>query len=662
VRLSRRQFLRLAGGIGILSLPTLLGYGFLRAEEGEPLPDLSPYAPATSTPTDSPILVLTNERADNPFGPYLAEVLRAEGVNCFRVAPLSSVNAAELEKADLVLLAEGPVGGAQAELLADYVAKGGRLVAMRPDARLAFLFGVERMAGNTAEGYWQVEPGHPLGQGIAAETLQYHGVADHYRLAGAQAVAWLAHKEARTGFPAITLHRYGQGEAALWAFDLARSVAYTRQGNPAWADQERDGLFFVRTMDMFVGWVDLDRLAIPQADEQQRLLVNLLTALSQDRRPLPRLWYFPGAAKSVLIATSDSHINPAWAVEEVITRVEQRGGHLSIYYAPPIASDWRRFVRKPLFRATGLPVVGGVLASRVASPTLPQVADWRARGHEFTVHTYVDEGLEEGWRRYWQEFTGLGYGPLSPTARTHAIRWTGWVESARVQATYGIRLNLDYYHAGPAFRKESGEWVYGHFTGSGLPMRFVDEQGRILNIYQQLTQLTDEHLLNLHWGGHVQLSGEAAIEISRMLLDNSLHGAYGAIAGNFHVDPFHAGGEAAKQAARWLEGTLDHAASQGVPIWSALEWLRFTEVRHDADLEEVRWDAAGKRLTMQLAAAEAPEVELTVMLPLHHGEARLAQVEVDGRTIRHREQRLGAVDYGLISILAGRHQIAATYV
>jgi hypothetical protein len=475
-------------------------------------------------------------------------------------------------------------------------------------------------------------------------------------------VAWLAHKEARTGFPAITLHRYGQGEAALWAFDLARSVAYTRQGNPAWADQERDGLFFVRTMDMFVGWVDLDRLAIPQADEQQRLLVNLLTALSQDRRPLPRLWYFPGAAKSVLIATSDSHINPAWAVEEVITRVEQRGGHLSIYYAPPIASDWRRLIRRPLFRATGLPVVGGVLASRVASPTLPQVADWRARGHEFTVHTYVDEGLEEGWRRYWQEFTGLGYGPLSPTARTHAIRWTGWVESARVQATYGIRLNLDYYHAGPAFRKESGEWVYGHFTGSGLPMRFVDEQGRILNIYQQLTQLTDEHLLNLHWGGHVQLSGEAAIEISRMLLDNSLHGAYGAIAGNFHVDPFHAGGEAAKQAARWLEGTLDHAASQGVPIWSALEWLRFTEVRHDADLEEVRWDAAGKRLTMQLAAAEAPEVELTVMLPLHHGEARLAQVEVDGRTIRHREQRLGAVDYGLISILAGRHQIAATYV
>jgi len=93
-----------------------------------------------------------------------------------------------------------------------------------------------------------------------------------------------------------------------------------------------------------------------------------------------------------------------------------------------------------------------------------------------------------------------------------------------------------------------------------------------------------------------------------------------------------------------------------------LEWLRFTEVRHDADLEEVRWDAASKRLTMQLAAAEAPEVELTVMLPLHHGEARLAQVEVDGRTIRHREQRLGAVDYGLISILAGRHQIAATYV
>ena len=72
---------------------------------------------------------------------------------------------------------------------------------------------------------------------------------------------------------------------------------------------------------------------------------------------------------------------------------------------------------------------------------------------------------------------------------------TGWTESARLQASYGMRMNLGFYHVGPSLQKKSGEWVYGHLTGSGRPMRFIDAQGRILNIYQQLTQLTDEHLI-----------------------------------------------------------------------------------------------------------------------------------------------------------------------
>ena len=32
------------------------------------------------------------------------------------------------------------------------------------------------------------------------------------------------------------------GEAAAFAFDLNRSIVYTRQGNPAWASQNRDGV------------------------------------------------------------------------------------------------------------------------------------------------------------------------------------------------------------------------------------------------------------------------------------------------------------------------------------------------------------------------------------------------------------------------------------
>jgi hypothetical protein len=666
-KLSRRKFLKFAGATGALALPALLGYDLLRDTKGKLPPSLSPYtlidvseSQASFPATAGPLLLLLNERADNPFGPYLTEILRTEGLNCFQVARMSDLDRVPLDRFDQLLLTEGPLDNAQVEQLESYVAGGGRLVAMRPDVRLAALFGLERATGSTAEGYLQVEADHPIGEGVATETMQFHGAADHYRLAGAQVVAWLASDaDTRTDFPAVTIHRYGQGQAVLWAFDLARSVAYTRQGNPAWANQERDGANFIRVSDMFVDWVDLDRLAIPQADEQQRLLANLLAALSQGARPLPRLWYFPGTAEGMLIATGDSHQNPAAAIEYELAIVERYGGHMSIYYAPPLSSDWRRAGRRVKRWTEELPLIGDALADQYTPPTPAQIADWRARGHEFTLHPYVDDDLETGWHDYWQEFTGLGYGPVSPTVRTHRILWTGWVETARLQASYDIRLNLDYYHWGPAFRKETGEWVHGHLTGSGLPMKFVDQQGRILNIYQQLTQLADEHLLDV-MNGPAQLSAEDAVEVSRILLRRAVEGTHGAIVAQFHTDPFYAGVESA-EARRWLEGTLDYAAAHGIPIWSAAEWLHFTEVRHDATLEEVQWHPAARRLSFQLAAQAAPDVELTVMVPLWHGEDRLAQVEVDGRPVEHGERKVGGVSYGWIPVGAGSHQVAATY-
>lgn len=668
-KLDRRQFLKLAGATGALAVPALLGYDLFRDAQGELPPNLSPYVPLEvmqnwpSTPGQaSPILLLLNQGGDNPFGAFLAEILRAEGLNCFQIAYVSDLGNAPLDWFDLVLLAEGPLDNSQAERLESYVARGGRLIAMRPVERLAALFGLDRLPGSTHQGYLQVEPGHPIGQGIARETLQFHGTADHYRLAGAQVVARLASDaETLTNFPAVSLHNYGQGQAAMWSFDLARSIAYTRQGKPSRANQEWDGGDGIRAVDMFTGWVNLDRLLIPQADEQQRLLTNLLTAMSQQARPLPRLWYFPGAAESILIATGDSHGNPASAIEEVLQRVERRGGHISVYYTPFPHGDLRRTVKKAVTEAIRLPLLGELLRHECSAPTPAQVADWRARGHEFAIHPYVEEGLENGWSQYWKEFTGLGYGPIPPTTRTHRVLWTGWVETARVQASHGIRMNLDYYQWGPTFQLKSGIWANGHFTGSGLPMRFIDEYGRILNIYQQLTQVADDHLLNLHWGGVAKLSAETAVEISRTLLSRSLEGDYCAIAANFHVDPYAVGGEWVTESIRWLEGTLDYAAEHSIPIWSAANWLRFTEIRHAAEIEDVQWQPNARRLSFNVAAPTAPDVALTAMVPSWHNGLKLIQLEVDGSTVGHNMRQVGGVSYAWISVPAASHQVVATY-
>ena len=88
------------------------------------------------------------------------------------------------------------------------------------------------------------------GAGIVGQTIQYHGTADRYTLNGAS-----QHRHARTrqprratANPAVTLRSVGSsgGQAAAFAYDLARSVVLTRQGNPAWVGQDRDGDFPIR--------------------------------------------------------------------------------------------------------------------------------------------------------------------------------------------------------------------------------------------------------------------------------------------------------------------------------------------------------------------------------------------------------------------------------
>src|SRR4029077_584247 len=95
-----------------------------------------------------------------------------------------------------------------------------------------------------------------------------------------------------TNYAAVTMKGVGinGGKAIAFAYDLARSVVYTRQGNPMWAGQKRDGeIDPIRSDDLFFpDWIDFNKIAIPQADEQQHLLSNLILKANQHKKPLPR--------------------------------------------------------------------------------------------------------------------------------------------------------------------------------------------------------------------------------------------------------------------------------------------------------------------------------------------------------------------------------------
>ena len=443
-KLSRRDFLKLAGAGTAVVAPVALGAGayVYREALGEVPLERSPYVEIVHTSNldgSVPLLLVVNRDSVNPFGIYFTEILRAEGVNCFHTADLSALGPDPLSKYDVVILAETSLDAAQADMFSNYVSRGGRLVSMKPADGLESVFGVARTEGVFLEGYIKTDPAYPAGAGINPSSMQIHGESHLYALTEAQAVAWLyADRDTATENPAVTVNAFGEGQAVAFAFDLAKSIVLMRQGNPKLIDQDNDGLEGVRTVDKFAGWIDLDRIHIPQADEEQRLFVNILTQLS--RVPLPRLWYFPEDKKSVLIATGDSHMNPAHFIEDVLTRVEARGGHFTVYYSPQIVSNIGRAERLARFWLTdNIPLVSELMEHEFGSPTPLMVDGWRARGHEIALHPYVDTELEGGWLEYWKEFTGRGYAPVSQTVRTHRVLWSGWTVSARWQHINGYR-------------------------------------------------------------------------------------------------------------------------------------------------------------------------------------------------------------------------------
>jgi hypothetical protein len=184
-------------------------------------------------------------------------------------------------------------------MLSNWVAAGGNLIAMRPDKQLASLLGIIDAATVRSDGYLRIDTSLEPGASIVGATIQYQGAANLYTLEGdTQQVATIYSGPTRTEVtpnPAVTLRSVGTngGKAAAFAFDLAQSIVYTRQGNPAWAEQERDGIPPIRLRDLFFGgaepnWVKVDKVAIPQADELQRLLVNLILSMSADKIPAPR--------------------------------------------------------------------------------------------------------------------------------------------------------------------------------------------------------------------------------------------------------------------------------------------------------------------------------------------------------------------------------------
>ena len=135
------------------------------------------------------------------------------------------------------------------------------------------------------------------------------------------------------------------------------------------------------------------------------------------------------------------------------------------------------------------------------------------------------------------------------TSRTHCITWSDWAGTPKTELSHGIRFDTNYYYWPPGWVQN----VPGMFTGSGMPMRFADTDGSMIDVYQSTTQMTDE-------------SGQTYPFTADTLLDRALgaQGYYGAFNANMHTDAVSSPGATAIVAS---------AKARGVPVVTSLQML-----------------------------------------------------------------------------------------
>lgn len=593
----------------------------------------------------SSIVVLTN--TTNKFSNYYGEILRNEGYS-FDTADLGDATASFLAPYDVVILGETALTSGQVTTLTNWVNGGGNLIAMRPDAQLAGLAGLTDTPNTLSNQYLKMitTSGSPA-TGLPTDTMQFHGTADRYSLNGATKVAELfSSASAATGDPAVSIRQVGTGQIAVFTYDLARSVVLTRQGNPAWAGQNREtNDATIRANDMFFGnaagnsqpdWVDLNKVAIPQADEQQRLLGNLITHMNADKKPIPHFWYLPKGKKAAVVMTADDHATGD-AGAQVTTRLQRyisqspSGCNVALwecvrssaYYflpSPMSQTQAQNYTNQGFDLGIHLLVNGSTLVNGYPSNTTTCGSVTAT-----TAQTYLSQQMAAFVAKY----------PTLPpivSNRTHCIVWSDWDSVAKAEASLGVRMDTNYYYW-------PGNWIHdrpGMMNGGGFPMRFAGTDGSIIDSYQAMTNLQDE--------------GPEPLTIStniNTLLDNALgsKGYYGVFTANMHTDLADSVAKA--------DTIVAAAQARGVPVVSARQMLNWVDGRNDSKFTGLTWN--GAELTFGVTVGNGAQNMLQTMLPVISLNGPLEAISRNGTPVAYTTEVVKGIEYARFTVSNGTY-------
>lgn len=571
-----------------------------------------------------PVLVVTDQ--DDLYGKYYAEILKTEGVTYFDVKDKSELSETILESYKLVLIAEMELTQEQGDMLAEWVENGGNLVAMRPDKKLADLMGLVDGASTRTNQYIKIDTSDTPGIGLTSETMQFKGTADNYLLSDAVSVAdFYSDASTASPNPAVTYKEVGEkgGTAVAFTYDLAKSVIAQHQGNKAWAGINRDGSGPVRTNDLFYGamagdaqpdWTDMNKIHIPQADEQQRLLVNIMTKAMEDSMPMPRFWYLPHDNKAALVMAGDDHSLPASYGTQLVMN-----NWLNESTTGCSVDDWEcvrasHYVYSSSELSNSRAVQYDSLGFEIGPHPLALCSN-------ITNEVYTTEYANNlvGWRG---KYTDL---PDPRSSRAHCYSWNGWDVASKFEAANNIQYDLNYVAFPAGWINDRGTLI----TGSGMNMRFTVDDGVLVDVRQGVTNLDNT---------------SASLTSVNTTLDNAIGpaGYYGIIGTHYDMsDTYH-------------QLLFNATKSRGIPMITARQALDWLNGRENSQFSNLK--ATKGKVAFDVHPAEYTN-GLKAMIPAENKEGTLVSLKLNGAPALYQTEIVKGVSYATFSARPGAYEV-----
>lgn len=482
------------------------------------------------------IEVLNGVNPANPLWSYVGELLAIEGFT-FRLVEAPSSRSVLLIVPHLLL------SDAQKEMIRLHASSGGAVIALRPPADLADLFGLK-----LENAFWR----NPYARHPEGDWLQVHGGADLYQLAGAESVATLhPDLEAKESRPAVARVEEGGSRRACFTYDLARCCVLVQQGNPNQASNgvnaNADGDWKFSTNDLYYGHLDPRLKYVPQSDLHRDLLVRMILWTTEKAKPVPRIWRYPNAETTAAMIDGDGDMAPRELFDLAFSTCEEFGVPFSTY----------------------------LMDDQFETITPADAKAMQQRGHSVGYHPWLGpfpspKEFEDHLKLSYGNFRDR-YGYVPSATRNHCVIWTGWVDTARVESEIGVRIDLNGY---PVRGYQSAVQ-----SGTLLPVKFMDATGRLLDIYSQFTVHSDDCLTEDKCGLPA-LTGNQLVGESRKWIDISLR-----YQGMYHPTFHPIRLTCPVPTIAWMRETLAYLKTKGVRGWSADGWAQFNDARRTVTIE-----------------------------------------------------------------------------